>query len=234
MKSKVGAILNPHGEKSLTLRQSRTDVLHHTAAAGRMRGSDLEAHMLRLLALALVVASPLVTLARAPAGTAATPTACPALLDKQFPRLQDEKPQSLCQYAGKVLLVVNTASYCGFTPQYKGLEDLYARYRARGLVVLGFPSNDFAQEKGSNREIADFCENTYGVKFPMFAKSSVRGADANPLFKELAARTGRQPLWNFHKYLVARDGTVVDQFSSLTTPDDRRLVADLEKLLAAP
>ncbi|HYF42194.1 MAG TPA: glutathione peroxidase, partial [Ramlibacter sp.] len=101
--------------------------------------------------------------------------ACPALLQHQFPRLQDEKPQSLCQYAGKVLLVVNTASYCGFTPQYKGLEALHSRYAGRGLVVLGFPSNDFAQEKGSNKEIAEFCENTFGVKFPMFAASSVRG-----------------------------------------------------------
>lgn len=189
--------------------------------------------MLRLLALTLALAAPLAASAQMPAAPAPATAACPALLNKQFPRLQDEKPQSLCQYAGKVLLVVNTASYCGFTPQYKGLEDLYTRYRDRGLVVLGFPSNDFAQEKGSNREIADFCENTYGVKFPMFAKSSVRGADANALFKELAARTGRQPLWNFHKYMVARDGTVAGQFSSLTTPDDRQLLADLEKLLAA-
>jgi glutathione peroxidase len=162
------------------------------------------------------------------------PAGCPALLNQQFLRLQDEKPQSLCQYAGKVLLVVNTASYCSFTPQYKGLEALYSRYRDRGLVVLGFPSNDFAQEGGSNKDIADFCENTYGVKFPMFAKSSVRGRDANPLFKELAARTGRQPLWNFHKYVVARDGTVIDQFSSLTAPEDRKLRAQIEKLLAAP
>ncbi len=158
--------------------------------------------------------------------------ACPALLNHQFPRLQDEKPQSLCQYAGKVLLVVNTASYCGFTPQYKGLEELHRRYRDRGLVVLGFPSNDFAQESGSNKEIAEFCENTFGVQFPMFAKSSVRGSGANPLFKELAARTGRQPLWNFHKYVVARDGSVAGQYPSTTAPDDRAFVAQLEKLLA--
>jgi len=132
------------------------------------------------------------TTAAAPAAAPATAgAACPALLQHTFPRLQDEKPQSLCQYSGKVLLVVNTASYCGFTPQYKGLEDLHARYKDRGLVVLGFPSNDFAQEKGSNKEIADFCENTFGVKFPMFAKSAVRGADANPLFRQLAQATGR-------------------------------------------
>jgi glutathione peroxidase len=167
--------------------------------------------------------------ARSTAGTAA----CPALLDKQFPRLQDEKPQNLCQYAGKVLLVVNTASFCGFTPQYKGLEDLYSRYRERGLVVLGFPSNDFSQESGSNKDIADFCENTFGVKFPMFGKSEVRGSGANPLFKELAAKTGRQPLWNFHKYLIARDGAVVAQYSSMTAPDDKAFVAAIERQLAA-
>jgi glutathione peroxidase len=164
----------------------------------------------------------------------AAAASCPALLNQQFPRLQDEKQQSLCQYAGKVLLVVNTASYCGFTPQYEGLEELYGRYRDRGLVVLGFPSNDFAQERGSNQEIAEFCENTFGVKFPMFAKSAVRGTDANPLFRELAARTGQAPRWNFHKYLIARDGTVVAQYSSTTTPRDKALVGQIEKLLGRP
>jgi glutathione peroxidase len=150
-----------------------------------------------------------------------------------FERLQDEAPPSRCQYSGKVLLVVNTASYCGFTPQYKGLEALYARYRDRGLVVLGFPSNDFAQETGDNRQIADFCENTYGVKFPMFSKSTVRGPQANPLFRQLALATGRQPLWNFHKYLIARDGSVVNSYTSLTSPDSSALVKDIEKQLAA-
>jgi glutathione peroxidase len=158
--------------------------------------------------------------------------ACPATLNHQFPRLQDEKPQSLCQYSGKVLLVVNTASFCGFTPQYKGLEALYARYQDKGLVVLGFPSNDFAQEKGSNKEIAEFCENTYGVKFPMFGASHVRGTGANPLFRQLAQATGHQPLWNFHKYLVGRDGKVVASYGTRTTPDDAALVKDIEKQLA--
>src|SRR5215469_10761450 len=123
----------------------------------------------------------------------ATPSPCPAILQHTFPRLQDEKPQALCQYAGKVVLVVNTASFCGFTPQYKGLEALDQKYRSRGLVVLGFPSNDFAQESGSNKDIADFCESTFGVKFPMFTKSSVRGPEANPLFKELARISGTTP-----------------------------------------
>ncbi|MGP1681603.1 MAG: glutathione peroxidase [Giesbergeria sp.] len=165
---------------------------------------------------------------------AAVPASCPPLLRHSFDRLQDEKPQSLCQYAGKVLLVVNTASYCGFTGQYAGLEALYARLRDRGLVVLGFPSNDFAQEGGDNTQIADFCENTYGVKFPMFAKSSVAGAQASPFYRELAAQTGQAPRWNFTKYLVARDGRVVAHFASLTGPDSTPLVGAIEEELAKP
>ena len=169
--------------------------------------------------------------ANASAQTAAP--ACPAILQHTFARLQDEKPQSLCQYAGKVVLVVNTASFCGFTPQYKGLEALDSKYRSRGLVVLGFPSNDFAQEAGSNKEIADFCESTFGVKFPMFAKSSVRGPDASPLFKQLAQLSGTTPKWNFYKYLIGRDGRVVDAYSSMTAPDDRAFVREIEKQLGA-
>ncbi|HSW19832.1 MAG TPA: glutathione peroxidase [Ramlibacter sp.] len=190
-----------------------------------------------LIAIALISAGVLPAPASAQAVSEAqrgpAEGACPALLQHTFPRLQDEKPQSLCQYSGKVLLVVNTASYCGFTPQYKGLEELHARYKDRGLVVLGFPSNDFAQEKATNQEIADFCENTFGVKFPMFGKSSVRGADANPLYRQLAAQTGRQPLWNFHKYLIGRDGKVLAHYSSLTEPTDKALLAAVEKELAA-
>ena len=188
--------------------------------------------LLRIIAAGCALAG-LNGLVPAQAAAGAGATACPATLNHVFERLQDEAPQSLCQYRGKVLLVVNTASYCGFTPQYKGLEDLYARYRERGLVVLGFPSNDFSQETGDNRQIADFCENTYGVKFPMFSKSSVRGPQANPLFRQLAQATGRQPLWNFHKYLIARDGSVVTSYTSLSAPDSASLVGDIEKQLAA-
>ena len=167
----------------------------------------------------------------AAAGPAA-PAACPALLQHTFPRLQDEKPQSLCQYSGKVLVVVNTASYCGFTHQYAGLEALHAKYKDRGLVVLGFPSNDFAQEKGSNQEIAAFCENTFGVKFPMFAKSSVTGRDANALFKQLASQSGTPPRWNFYKYVVGRDGQLAASYGSMTGPQDGRFVRQVEALLA--
>lgn len=139
--------------------------------------------------------------------SANTPAACPTLLQHTFKRLQDEAPQNLCQYAGRVILVVNTASYCGFTDQYEGLETLYDKYKNKGLVVLGFPSNDFGQqEPGTNKEIADFCYNTYAVKFPMFAKSEVSGANRNTLYTQLVAATGTSPKWNFYKYLIDPQG----------------------------
>ncbi len=168
------------------------------------------------------------------AAAPATQQVCPPLLQQNVLRLQDEKPQSLCQYSGKVVVVVNTASFCGFTPQYKGLEALYDKYQGRGLVVLGFPSNDFSQETGSNKDIADFCENTFGVKFPMFTKTSVTGKDASPLFKQLAAKTGTMPRWNFYKYIISRDGTAVTSFNSMTEPSSRKFVAEIEKQLARP
>lgn len=157
---------------------------------------------------------------------------CPASLSFTFPRLQDEAPQNLCQYQGKVVLVVNTASYCGFTGQYDGLEKLFAQYKDKGFVVLGFPSNDFGkQEPGSNKEIAEFCHNTYGVKFPMFAKTSVSGNDANPLFKYLIEKTNTKPRWNFYKYLIDRQGNVIEAYSSMTSPSSKKMTAQIEKLL---
>ncbi len=165
--------------------------------------------------------------------TANANTACPTVLNHKFPRLQDNSSQNLCQYAGKVVLVVNTASYCGFTPQYEGLEKLYAKYSGKGLVVLGFPSNDFGeQEPGNGKEIAAFCFNTYGVKFPMFAKSSVIGEKANPLHAQLSKLTGKEPAWNFHKYLIGRDGKVLDNFPSKVEPLDKNLLEKIEKALA--
>lgn len=157
---------------------------------------------------------------------------CPPLLNHSFPALQDQKPQSLCQWQGKVLLVVNTASYCGFTSQYDGLEKLYARLKGRGLVVVGFPSNDFGeQEPGSNQEIAEFCRLTYGVQFPMFAKATVVGKNASPLYAQLARATGDAPQWNFHKYLIDRSGTRVLSFGSRVKPDDRELLARIDEFL---
>ncbi|WP_096698256.1 glutathione peroxidase [Polaromonas sp. AER18D-145] len=186
------------------------------------------------LLLALLAGMAALTPVRAATpGAVAAPGApvCAPLLQHSFLRLQDEKPQSLCQYSGKVLVVVNTASFCGFTRQYAGLEALYARYRDQGLVVLGFPSNDFSQESGSNKEIADFCENTFGVKFPMFVKSGVTGKTANPLFRQLANQTGQRPRWNFHKYVVARDGQRVTSFNTATDPKDPEFLKDIEEKL---
>jgi glutathione peroxidase len=155
--------------------------------------------------------------------------ACPALLDRSMSTIH-EKPQSLCEYAGKVLLVVNTASECGYTPQYEGLEALYRKYRPRGLVVLGFPSNDFGgQEPGSNTQIAAFCVNQYAIDFPMFAKTELK---KNPLYLELARATGAAPRWNFHKYLVDRTGSEVHSFDTRVDPADPRLAAAIEKLLS--
>lgn len=189
---------------------------------------------LALTALCLAAASAASGQTTRPAGPAAAPAGCPALLQHSFARLQDEQPQPLCQYAGKVLLVVNTASFCGYTPQYEGMEALHARYAARGLVVMGFPSNDFNQEADDQGKIADLCFNTYGVKFPMFAPTQVKGANANPLFKALAQATGQAPAWNFNKYLVDRRGRVLAHYGSRVDPLAGELVAAIEKALAPP
>lgn len=185
------------------------------------------------LAAVMLSGAPAVAFAQAPA-VAPAAASCPAILHQSFNRLQDEAPQDLCQYSGKVVLVVNTASYCGFTNQYEGLEKLYAKYSKQGLVVLGFPSNDFGkQEPGSSKEIADFCYNTYGVKFPMFAKSSVKGAEANPLHASLIKATGKEPKWNFTKYLIDRKGNVIEYFPSKVTPEDKQLVSKIEAALGS-
>jgi glutathione peroxidase len=142
-----------------------------------------------------------------------------------------EKPQSLCDYAGKVVLVVNTASQCGYTPQYEGLEALYRKYRDRGLVVLGFPSNDFGgQEPGSNKDVAAFCVNQYAIDFPMFAKTELK---KNPFYADLLRASGSAPRWNFHKYLIDRSGQQVLAFDTRVAPEDPRLVGAIEKLLSA-
>jgi len=157
-----------------------------------------------------------------------------ALLDQDFRRLASDEVVNLAEtYGGKVVLVVNTASKCGNTPQYEGLEKLYDEYGEQGLVVLGFPSNDFfGQEPGTEEEIQEFCRLTYGVKFPMFEKVTVKEGDAHPFFNELAAAAGTYPTWNFHKYLVGRDGRLIAEFSPRTNPYDEALVSSIEKALA--
>lgn len=158
--------------------------------------------------------------------------ACPKLLDHPFKPLIGSEPESLCAYAGKVVLVVNTASRCAFTPQYDGLEALHREYGPRGLVVVGFPSNDFGgQEPGSASQIKDFCETTYGVKFPLHAKTQVSGSEAHPFYRALTTQTGEAPGWNFHKYLIDRQGTHVLAFASNVRPEDAKLTAAIERLL---
>ena len=159
-----------------------------------------------------------------------------ALLDRSFRPLAGKQPVDLAAtYGGKVLLIVNTASKCGFTPQFEALEKLHARYRAQGFAVLGFPSGDFKeQEFEDEKEIQEFCTLTYGVRFPMFEKVHVVGDAATPLYRDLAAVTGVAPGWNFHKYLVGRDGQVIANWGSRTTPDDAAIVAAIEQALKAP
>ena len=194
---------------------------------------------LQFVALVLTLAgaigaSPAAAQAASGGGEAATrAAACPALLDLSLPRLQDDAPQRLCRFAGQVILVVNTASRCGYTRQYEGLEKLHQRYRERGFTVLGFPSNDFGrQEPENNAGIAEVCFNTYGVRFPMFGTSVVSGPGANPLFATLAREAGA-PQWNFHKYLIGRDGRVIGGFGSAVDPLDRTLRRAIEAALQA-
>jgi glutathione peroxidase len=168
-----------------------------------------------------------------PTAASSTESDCPSLLRHTLNSLQTGQSQSLCQYRGKVLVIVNTASFCGYTYQYEGLEALYRKYKDRGLVVLGFPSNDYgSQEPGTNKEIAEFCRTTYGVQFPMFEKAAGSKLVASPVYAELIARTGQPPKWNFHKYVVDRGGTRIQSFGSDVEPTQSGFVGTIEKLLA--
>ncbi|MBV1774768.1 glutathione peroxidase [Burkholderiaceae bacterium DAT-1] len=157
-------------------------------------------------------------------------SACSSLLNHQFKTLQGE-PFDMCKAEGKAILVVNTASKCGFTKQFSKLEEMYKTYKDKGLVVLGFPSNDFKQELDSSKEIAEFCKLTYFIEFPMMEASHVRGDDANPLFKQLAQISGEAPRWNFKKYLIAPDGKTVYPFSTPTEPDSEEVMSKLKPML---
>jgi glutathione peroxidase len=155
------------------------------------------------------------------------------LLDQTFRKLASKDELNLCEtYTNKVILVVNTASKCGNTPQYDGLEKLYEQYGEDGFVVLGFPSNDFlGQEPGTEEKIQEFCRLTYGVEFPMFEKTSVKKGNAHPFFDSLADASGTYPTWNFHKYLIGRDGQLISEFSPRTKPYDPKLVAAIDAAL---
>jgi len=166
-------------------------------------------------------------------GFAHVASACPALLEHRFPDLLTGRSVSLCGYAGRVLMVVNTASQCGYTRQYEPLESLHRRFLSRGLAVLGFPSNDFGQqEPGGSREIAEFCKANFGVSFQMFERMPVSGRGANPFHAQLAQRTGQPPRWNFHKYLIDRRTETVRTYDSQVRPDDPRIVREIERMLA--
>ncbi len=165
------------------------------------------------------------------------PTAggCPAALNFTLRELGGRNPINLCEtYLGKVVVIVNTASKCGFTGQFAGLEKLYGDYKDRGLVVLGFPSNDFAgQDPGSEQEIKEFCRLTYGVKFPMFEKTHAARANADPLYQTLGEMAGEYPAWNFHKYVLNPKGELIGSFSSFVAPQSEKLIKLIEANLPA-
>ena len=164
---------------------------------------------------------------------ASTVDGCPVTLNHTVQKLNDNQSVNLCrEYAGKVLLIVNTASKCAFTDQYDGLEKLYETDKDRGFVVLCFPSNDFGnQEPGTEQQVQDFCRLTYGVKFPMFSKTRVRKENADPVFRTLGELTNRYPKWNFYKYLLDQNGNIVDSYTSVTSPLNSSLVHKIERLL---
>ncbi|MBT8767200.1 glutathione peroxidase [Metapseudomonas boanensis] len=179
-------------------------------------------------------ALPVLSLALALFGGQALAAECPSLLQHQLPQLRSKETIDLCQrFAGKPLLIVNTASHCGFTPQFKGLEALYKRYKEQGLEVLGVPSDDFKQEAADTAETAKVCYVNYGVTFAMTQPQHVTGDEAIPLYKELISQSGQSPRWNFYKYVVDRQGKVIAHFSSLTKPDDPDLIEAVEQALAS-
>lgn len=175
-----------------------------------------------LLSAALVVAA-----------SAASANTCPDVLKFMKRKLNSQEMVNMCsEYQGKTLLIVNTASYCGFTPQFEGLEDMYAKYKDQGLVVLGFPSHDFNQEDDDEGKTAELCELTYGVKFPMFEPIHVKGDEQDPLYHKLVKATGESPSWNFNKYLVDKTGKVVKHYGSRVKPQSSKLTGDVEAALA--
>jgi len=158
---------------------------------------------------------------------------CPDLLKFMKRKLNSQELVNMCsEYAGKAVLFVNTASKCGFTPQFEGLEALYSKYKDDGLVVLGFPSHDFKQEFSDEGKTAEFCELTYGVQFPMFEATHVRGDNIDPLYRMLEKKSGTSVKWNFYKYLMDKEGNLVDSYGSITKPTDEDFIAAVEATLA--
>ena len=160
-----------------------------------------------------------------------TTLACSDILDSNLRILDSDDEMNLCEYTGNVILVVNVASRCGYTPQYAGLQRLYNKYKEDGLMVIGIPSRDFFQEYSAESKVAEFCSTEYGVEFPMFATAKVTGKKAHPFYKKLIAASGKEPKWNFAKYLIGRDGQVIEHYKSSVTPESERLVSAIQAVL---
>ena len=157
--------------------------------------------------------------------------ACSDILNTEMRVLDSSDTVNLCEYEDQVVMVVNVASRCGYTYQYASLQNLYEEYKDEGFVVLGVPSRDFFQEYSSEEDVAEFCSTEYGVNFPMFATSKVRGSKASPLYKKLIAASGEEPSWNFNKYLISRDGQLIYKYGSKVKPDSPELIKQIEELL---
>jgi len=160
-----------------------------------------------------------------------TSEACSDILNNSLRVLDSDEEQNLCEYFGNVLLVVNVASKCGYTPQYEGLQKLYDKYKDDGLIVIGVPSRDFFQEYSAESKVAEFCSTEFGVEFPMFATTKVTGKKAHPFYKKLIAASGKEPKWNFAKYLIGRDGKVIEHYKSSVTPESEKLVSAIQAVL---
>ena len=160
-----------------------------------------------------------------------TSFACSDVLNNTLRVLDSDDEQNLCEYSGNVVLVVNVASRCGYTPQYAALQRIYSKYKDDGFVVLGIPSRDFKQEFSEEAKVAEFCSTEYGVDFPMFATAKVKGKNAHPFYKKLIAASGKEPRWNFAKYLINRDGQVIGHYKSSVTPESERLVSAIQAVL---
>ncbi len=177
--------------------------------------------LLGLLATSLLVCQPLL----------AKDIDSAALFDHQLPRLHSSDTLDMSQFKGHPMLVVNTASYCGFTGQFEGLEALHQQYKDQGLHLVGFPSHDFSQEADDEAETAEMCFVNFGVTFDMSQPIAVRGADAHPIFKEITRQSGKAPRWNFYKFVLNKEGEVTAVFSSRTKPDDPKLKAAIAAVL---
>ena len=156
---------------------------------------------------------------------------CPDILNSSLRILDSDDEKNLCEYSGNVILVVNVASRCGYTPQYAGLQRLYTKFKDDGLTVIGIPSRDFFQEFSAESKVAEFCSTEYGVEFPMFSTAKVTGKKAHPFYKKLIAASGKEPRWNFAKYLINRDGQVIGHYKSSVNTESERLVSAIQAVL---